>query len=133
MKITRYHVFIGLMMLLFLIGLFSPQENNYPGQEGNDNFTDDFINNSQPADESPLMSTPDNVLSDEKDWWKHDGHSTVSGSNLAVAGSSDESSENNGNEKNNNGNNDSEEIPEFPNLVIPFIAAIGIAMFFRRK
>jgi hypothetical protein len=131
MKITGYHIFIGLMILFFLFGLFSPQENSYIGMEGNDNFTDNFTNMSQPADQSPLMSTPDNVVSDEEGWWKHDGHSTVTGGNVSTSSSGDKSSENP--EKNNNEGEDSEEIPEFPGLAIPFIAVMGIAMFFNRK
>jgi hypothetical protein len=92
----------------------------------NDNSTDNFTNMSQPADQSPLMSTPDNVVSDEKGWWKHDGHSTVVGSNVTTSGSNDGASEN-------DNNDESQEIPEFPSLVIPFIAVIGIAIFFNRK
>jgi hypothetical protein len=76
------------------------------------------------------MSTPDSIVSDEEGWWKHDGHSTVTGSNVSTS-SSGESSENP--EKNNNEGEDSEEIPEFPGLAIPFIAVMGIAMFFNRK
>ena len=128
MKVTGYHVFISLMILLFLFSLFSPQENSYLDIEGNDNFTDNFTNMNQPDDESPLMSTPDNVASDEKAWWKHEGHSTVSSGNGSTSGTGDESSEDNDDE-----NDDIEEIPEFPGLVIPFIATIGIAMFFNRK
>ncbi|TQD25250.1 hypothetical protein [Methanolobus vulcani] len=125
MKITRYHVFIGLMMLLFLIGIFYPHENNYPAIN-DDNFTDNFTNMSQPADQGPLMSTPDNDLSEEKGWWKHVGRSTVSGGNVPASGTSGESS-------GNNDNKGSEEVPEFPNLVIPLIVVTGIAMLFSRK
>ncbi len=132
-KITGYHIFIGLMMLLFLIGLFSPLENSYPGLEAEDNSTDNLTNMSQPADQSPLMSTPDSVVSDEEGWWKHDGHSTVTGGNVSVSGTGDESSGNGGNEENNDEEEGSGEIPEFPNIVLPLVAVTGIAMFFNRK
>jgi hypothetical protein len=132
-KITAYHVFIGLMMLLFLTGLFFPRENSYPGMSGDDNLTDNFTNMSQSADQSPLMSTPDNVLSEEKGWWKHEGHSIVSGGNGTASAISGEASGNDDNDRNNGDNNDSEEIPEFPTIVVPFIAIIGISLFFSRK
>jgi hypothetical protein len=120
------------MMLLFLIGIFYPHENNYPAIN-DDNFTDNFTNMSQPADQGPLMSTPDNDLSEEKGWWKHVGRSTVSGENVPASGTSDGSSGNSDNEGNNNENEGSEEIPEFPSLVIPLIVVTGIAMFFSKK
>ncbi|WP_321430555.1 hypothetical protein [uncultured Methanolobus sp.] len=127
MNISGYSVFIGFMILFALLVFSIPQENSFLDPVIDNNSTDNFTNTSQPADENPMMSTPDNVESDEKGWWKHEGHSTVNTGNSSASGSNDNKKEDN------NDNNDSEEIPEFPGLAVPFIVTIGIAMFFGKK
>lgn len=129
MNISVYNVFIGLMILFALLVFFVPQENSFLDPVIDNNSTDNFTNMSQPADENPMMSTPDNVESDEKGWWKHEGHSTVNTGNSSASGSNGDDNKNG----DNNDNNDSEEIPEFPNLAIPFVVTIGIAMFSGKK
>jgi hypothetical protein len=114
------------MILFALLVFFIPQETSFLDPVIDNNSTDNFTNMSQPADENPMMSTPDNVESDEKGWWKHEGHSSVSAGNSSSSDSNDDYGDN-------EDNNDTEEIPEFPNIAIPFIAAIGIAMFSGRK
>ncbi|MBP1909364.1 hypothetical protein [Methanolobus bombayensis] len=133
MNINGYSVVIGLIVLLFLLGFFIPQENTSPVPVIDNSSTENTTNMTLPADETPLMSTPESAASDEKGWWKHEGHSTVTGSNVSASESGNsEGDSNNGDDENNN-DNGNHEIPEFPVLVIPFVTILGIAMYFNRK
>lgn len=149
MAITRSHVFTGLIILFLLfVATLIPQDNTYIdyGMDNNDS-RDNSTDRNQPDDQSPLMSTPENVVSDEKGWWKHEGHSTVTGGNLSASdvtssignGIIDEDEgegtgeENDGNGEEDEGDGTENEIPEFPNVTIPMVAVLVLALSFRKK
>ena len=87
MVITRYHVLIGLVMLFLLFAFIVPQENTYNDPSIDiDQSTDNYTDSNQSVDQNPLMSSIDTAVDDKKGWWKHEGHSTVTGGNLSASG-----------------------------------------------
>ena len=129
MDITKKHIISG-VIILFIFIFIAKMPMELSGNNNLENVTNSTTANNQSMnpEEIPLMSTPDNTPAEEKrGWWKHDGHSSVSGSN-------EEQSSGITNEDNdNNGEREGAEIPEFPFIAAPMLTIICIAMLFSRK
>ncbi len=128
MVAIRYSLFIVLILILILsVDNLVEDKSAYdldPYQP--ENMTNDSLG---PASgQNSLMSTPDDTSDDtggeeKRGWWKHEGHSTVSTGGTKTTEPSDGKDE--GGSEN--------EIPEFPNVAIPMVAVLVLALSFRRK
>ncbi|WMW21177.1 hypothetical protein RE476_07085 [Methanolobus mangrovi] len=120
--ITKYRAIavFALLLLMILIALM-PQEQMNIDFENQTNETQDNM-----SENSTLMSTTDDKQTDEEPgWWKHEGHSTVTGTNTTP-----------GSYPNTDGDdskNDTQEIPEFPSIAAPVIITLSIVLFAGKK
>ncbi|WP_342304607.1 hypothetical protein [Methanolobus sp. ZRKC5] len=147
-SIKLYVFIIFILVLTLLFPNIIPQEQTF--HEAFENITS--INNEaiEPTPEQePLMSIIDDTSTDDEEsgWWKHDGHSIVSYAssegvqNIINVNESNERSDNDEDsnevsedeEETDEDNGDTnQEIPKFPTILLPFMIALCIAMFFRK-
>ena len=106
---------------MILVARMPQEETDFSTFENMSNGTQDNV-----SENSSLRSTTDDMQTNEEPgWWKHEGRSTVTSTNATPDSYPNTTGDDN--------KNDTQEIPEFPTIVLPVMITLSMILLSGRK